>query len=212
MIFSPVQPQPLLSRPLHLSLSLAKSSLLSWVIALPLSPSFVFLPTSFSLFLSRHGLHRSSLNLSHFCLLLFALSLIPSFLSLFPLSRFRTISLDSSGVHLLSQSLSPYILSLNSRLPFVLTTGVPSFPSVQIYLQLSQFIPFFILSFSPSPAQSPSRLLSLPSLSILLVSTSYFFATAHLLFLISCVFSPSLHFPKSYSSSPFRSLYSSPIA
>ena len=30
------------------------------------------------------------------------------------------------------------------------------------------------------------------------------YQTAHLLFLISRVFSPSLHFPKSYSSSPFR--------
>ena len=85
----------------HLPLSLAKSSLLTCVIALPPSPSFVFLATSFSLFLSRHGRHLSFLNLSPFCLLLFALSLIPSFLSLFPLSRFRAISLDSSGVHLL---------------------------------------------------------------------------------------------------------------
>ena len=186
-IFSPVQPQPLLSRPLHLSLdftsyssisltsyilvkiilhyisfsrlhlplSLAKSSLLSCVIALPPSPSFIFLATSFSLFLSRHGLHRSSLNLSHFCLLLFALSLILSFLSLFPLSRFRAISLDSSGVHLLSpyfsRDLTFSLCTFSLLIPVFPLRWPPVFPPFRLFKFISHSLYLSPSSSSVSP-------------------------------------------------------------
>ena len=69
--------------------------------------------------------------------------------SLSPLTLLRNLSRllwRSSSLSLfLSQPnlLSPYILSLNSHLPSTLTTGVPSFLSLQIYLSLSLFIPFF---------------------------------------------------------------------
>ena len=93
----------------HFPLSLTKSSLVSCIIALPLSPSFIFLAISFSL-LPLHSVF-------------IALSLIPSFLSPFPLSRFRAISLDSSGVHLLFPisrvfSLSRHFLKSYSSSPF----------------------------------------------------------------------------------------------
>ena len=86
----------------HLPLSLAESSLLSSVIALSPFPSFVFLPILFLSFLLVHGHRRSYFNLSHSSLFLFTLLLVSSFLSLFPLSRFHAISLNSSSVYPLS--------------------------------------------------------------------------------------------------------------
>ena len=141
----------------HFPLSLAKSSLLSCI----------------------HSLHRS-LPYSFFSFSLSPLTLPRNFSRLLWRSSSLSIFLSQSNL------LFPYILSLKSRLPSALTTGVLSFPSLQIYLSLS--------------------------LSVLLVSTPNFLATAHLLFSISRVFSLSRHFLKSYSSSPFRYFYSSPIA
>ena len=173
----------------HFPLSLVKSSLFSCIIALPLSSSF-FSRSRFLSFPCIHSLHRSPLN--------------PSFLSLFPLSRFRTISLNSSGVHLLFLYFSrnpTFSLHTFSLLISVLPLCVDhqrALLSVSSNLSLNVSIYPLLLRNHHCTCLSP------PSLSTLRVSTPNFLATEHLLFLISRVFSLFLRLllPLSSVSSP----------
>ena len=173
----------------HFPLSLVKSSLFSCIIALPLSSSF-FSRSRFLSFPCIHSLHRSPLN--------------PSFLSLFPLSRFRTISLNSSGVHLLF----PYF---SRNLTFSLHTFSLLIPVLPLCVDHQRALLSVSSNLSLNVSIYPLLLrnhrcacLSPPSLSTLRVSTPNFLATEHLLFLISRVFSLFLRLllPLSSVSSP----------
>ena len=95
---------------------------------------FVF---SFSCFHSSHG---SSLNLSHFHLLLFVLSLISSFLSFFPIR------------------ISARLLSLDSCLSSTLTIGISSFPSASVPLTFSIICLHFRSALTSYPHSSPKPL------------------------------------------------------
>ena len=156
------------------------------------------------LFILVNGSHGSFLNLSHFRLLLFVLSLISSFLSLFPThTSARLLSLDSCLSTTLTIGISSFLFSLQKFSFLLFHVDLRLIPHRWFFFCLFHFSSF-PLSYRPLTIYFPFLPLFLPLLTsilsfLLFISSPIYLSFKSLLLALQVLFHLSLFLLSAFS-------------